>query len=68
MYTDGVSEAMTDDGEEYGDERIARFVIQRRDLTPDEILRLLEEDVKRFCGRTPVEDDSTLLIARVRRK
>jgi sigma-B regulation protein RsbU (phosphoserine phosphatase) len=64
MYTDGVSEAMNDDDEEYSDERILEFVKRHRSLSPDEILKQLESDVTRFCGREPNEDDSTLLIAR----
>jgi sigma-B regulation protein RsbU (phosphoserine phosphatase) len=65
MYTDGVSEAMNAADEEYGEQRITEFVRQHRSLPPLEIMRLLEADVLRFCGREPVEDDRTLLLARV---
>ncbi|MBU1637952.1 SpoIIE family protein phosphatase [bacterium] len=64
MFTDGISEAMNDANEEYGEERIREFVVRNRTLPCTEILSALEEDVIAFCGREPNEDDSTFLIAR----
>ena len=64
MYTDGVSEAMNDDEEEFGEDRIRDFIVAHRTLPPAEILSQLEDAVNHFCGREPNEDDSTMLIAR----
>lgn len=64
MFTDGISEAMNDANEEYGEERIREFVVHNRTLPCAEILSRLEQDVIAFCGREPNEDDSTFLIAR----
>jgi sigma-B regulation protein RsbU (phosphoserine phosphatase) len=64
MFTDGVSEAMNDEDEEFGEDRIRDFIIAHRTLPPAEILSQLEAAVNHFCGREPNEDDSTVLIAR----
>jgi sigma-B regulation protein RsbU (phosphoserine phosphatase) len=64
MFTDGVSEAMNDDNEEFGEDRIRDFIVVHRTLSPSDILSQLEEAVNHFCGREPNEDDSTVLIAR----
>jgi sigma-B regulation protein RsbU (phosphoserine phosphatase) len=64
MFTDGISEAMNDEDEEYGEERIKEFIVRNRALPCTEILSTLEADVVAFCGREPNEDDSTFLIAR----
>jgi serine phosphatase RsbU (regulator of sigma subunit) len=65
MYTDGVSEAMNAGEEEYGETRMAECVVGRRQEDPRRMLDVLEEQVLAFHGDAPLEDDFTLLLARV---
>ncbi len=65
MYTDGVSEAMNNAEEEFGDERIAKLLQEHSSLSPQELLAKLEADVVAFAGSNEFEDDFTLLAARI---
>jgi len=63
-YTDGLSEAFDADGEEYGAERICRVLGRASGAGPGDVLRLLMEDLGRFCGQTPLNDDLTTVAIR----
>ncbi|MCL4305317.1 SpoIIE family protein phosphatase [bacterium] len=64
LYTDGVSEAMNDAEEEYGDRRIRELAAKLRHETVARIIDEIEQDVERFCGRVPMEDDSTMVVVK----
>ncbi|MBK6911179.1 MAG: SpoIIE family protein phosphatase [bacterium] len=64
MYTDGISEAMNDAEEEYGEARLTGLARQLRDQSPARIVAAMEDDVERFCGRIPMEDDSTMVVVK----
>lgn len=64
LYTDGVSEAMNDTEDEYGEERIKQIAIHLRNESAVRIVTEIENDVERFCGRIPMEDDSTMVVIR----
>jgi sigma-B regulation protein RsbU (phosphoserine phosphatase) len=61
MFTDGVSEAMSKDEIEYGEDRIVEFARKYRRASTKELLNALERDVNEFFGRVPTEDDSTVV-------
>jgi sigma-B regulation protein RsbU (phosphoserine phosphatase) len=65
LYTDGVSEAASDDGEMYGEDRIKKFILEHSGLPSDQLLEHLESDVESFIGGTSFDDDLTLVAARV---
>ena len=63
VFSDGVSEAMSAAGEEYGDERLVRTVT---DLRPDDAGSCLGEvlaDVDRFTAGAAQHDDVTAMVA-----
>jgi sigma-B regulation protein RsbU (phosphoserine phosphatase) len=62
IFSDGLSEAENNAGEEYGDDRIAVFVIEHRHLSADELRRALFEEIDRWSGEREIADDQTLLI------
>ncbi len=64
MYTDGVSEAMNANEEEFGEDRIFQSVCHRRQEPVAQILASLEASVVSYRGDDPFEDDFTLLILR----
>jgi serine phosphatase RsbU (regulator of sigma subunit) len=64
-YTDGVSEAMNGREEEFGEARIRNFLKHHSDLFPSDFLARLEQEVLTFHENAALEDDFTLLLARV---
>ncbi|PKK84670.1 MAG: hypothetical protein CVT49_02280 [candidate division Zixibacteria bacterium HGW-Zixibacteria-1] len=65
FYTDGLSEAMNESGEEYGERRIIDYVTRNRNLTPDEIADGILKDKKKFDNTDPPSDDTTLIVLKV---
>lgn len=62
FYTDGVSEAMSADGEMFGVERLARVLAEAADLPLQETLNHLFAAVESFQARQ--DDDLTMLLVR----
>ncbi len=62
FYTDGVSEAMSADGEMFGVERLARVLAEAADLPLPETLNHLFAAVESFQARQ--DDDLTMLLVR----
>jgi serine phosphatase RsbU (regulator of sigma subunit) len=65
MYSDGIAEAMTADGEEFGVERLAAVVRDNATQSPGEIRDAVRLAVARFLGPMKPHDDQTLVIARL---
>ncbi|MBU1652410.1 SpoIIE family protein phosphatase [bacterium] len=66
IYTDGISEAIDTDEEEFGEDRIRQLLQKCHDLSPAEIIECLKNDALAFAGNKPWEDDMTLLVAKVK--
>lgn len=64
LFTDGVTEATNDEGEEYGTERLIHAARTARHLDPAAMVDRIFADVTDFSGRTPPEDDQTVVIAK----
>ena len=61
-YTDGISEAMTVDDEEWGEERMQAAVEAVRERSAKEILDVVFRGADEFAAGAPQHDDMTLLI------
>lgn len=64
MYTDGVTEAMNDEEEEFDEHRLIASVQKRIDRHPQEILDGIIDDVAEFCSNH-YTDDLTLIVCKV---
>src|SRR5215471_5991406 len=64
VFSDGVSEALSADGEEFGEPRIIAAAERHRDLPPSEFLQAIFSDVRAFTKGAPQSDDITALILR----
>jgi sigma-B regulation protein RsbU (phosphoserine phosphatase) len=64
IFSDGLSEAEGENGEEYGEERIARFTIEHRTLSAHDLRHALFDEVDRWSGERERGDDQTLLIVK----
>lgn len=62
LYSDGLIEALDDDGEPFGFERFEETIVQSGQLSADEIKRNLLNAVKKFTRNRPPEDDQTLVV------
>jgi len=65
LYTDGVTETQSPGGEEFGIVRLKQMMNATATRTPDQSLEALEGEVSRFRAKKVLEDDSTLLLAKV---
>ena len=62
VYTDGISEAQSAAGEEYGEQRLADFAASRRTETVENIRRDIFDEIDRWTGSAERGDDQTLVI------
>jgi sigma-B regulation protein RsbU (phosphoserine phosphatase) len=60
LYTDGVTEAMNTNNDEYGEERMIQAV-QAAPLNPADIVSAALADVRKFVGKAHQHDDITLV-------
>jgi sigma-B regulation protein RsbU (phosphoserine phosphatase) len=63
MYTDGITERFSIDGETYGEERLLRQLEGDGNLQPEELLTAIMKDVDDFANGRPADDDQALLLA-----
>jgi len=63
-YTDGISEAMTSDDEEWGEDRMIEAALANRELCPKQLLDSLMTSADRFTAGAPQHDDMTLIVGR----
>ncbi|MFQ6112523.1 MAG: PP2C family protein-serine/threonine phosphatase [bacterium] len=65
MFTDGVSEAMNANGEEFDEKRIEACVLDNFNLSAEDVLQKIVSSVKHFAEGRPQADDITLLLIKV---
>ena len=61
IYTDGVTEAMNGDRDQYGEDRLIRLIKECGRLSPQEFMDRLNADIKGFTGDQPQNDDITVV-------
>jgi sigma-B regulation protein RsbU (phosphoserine phosphatase) len=64
LYTDGVTETLNSDGDEFGLERMMQSVRASATNGAQAIVRKIIEDVRDFTGSIPQNDDITLIAIR----
>ena len=64
-FSDGVTEAMNPQDEEYGEERLCRLISENRDLSAEDLQDLIVARTDEFVAGAPQHDDFTLVIAKV---
>ena len=62
MYTDGITERFSIDGETYGEERLLRQLEGGGNIQPEELLSAIMKDVDDFANGRPADDDQALLL------
>src|SRR5438094_7655971 len=64
IYSDGVSEAVNPNGEEFGPTRLYEVVARNLDASAGGIRDRIESALTKFCQGTPAADDITLVIVK----
>jgi len=62
VYTDGITEAMNNRSEQYGNDRLINFIKENAHLSPEEFATALDKDIVQFTGNAPQNDDITLVV------
>ena len=66
LFTDGITEAMNVKWEEYSDERLESFVLERDHLNSKQLLEEIKHSVEQFTIGAEQSDDITSLVIRVK--
>jgi len=61
VFTDGIAEVFSPDGDLYGRERIKRILEENRSLPLSKRFELLVEDVRRYCDNGNFPDDISIM-------
>ncbi len=64
LFSDGVTEACTADGEEFGDRGLAKFLLARKSESCAEIVEALVDHVRGWCGNASFADDFTIVLVK----
>lgn len=64
IYTDGITEALNPTGEEYGQERLAKRVLDGFDLPAKKLIDHIRKGVDDFTEKKFLDDDGTLFIVK----
>jgi sigma-B regulation protein RsbU (phosphoserine phosphatase) len=65
LFTDGVSEAMSRDSEEFGEERLEAVLRARADKSAQDIIAAVHREILEFTVGAPQSDDITMMVLRV---
>jgi serine phosphatase RsbU (regulator of sigma subunit)/pSer/pThr/pTyr-binding forkhead associated (FHA) protein len=66
VFSDGISEALSAAGDEYGESRIVTVVQKNASVEPQQMLEALFADVRAFAQGAPQSDDITAMVLRYR--
>jgi len=65
LYTDGLVETRNEDQQFFGEENLLRILLANQDKSPEEISRLVIDELNHFRGSLPWSDDITLLVIQI---
>jgi len=65
LYTDGLTEALNMNREQFGHERLAELFVRNVNLTMPDILQVVRQTVNEFSDQVPLVDDATLIALKI---
>lgn len=65
FFTDGISEAMNDRDDCFGEQRLGRLVEQHAHLPSEELRERVLREIAAFVGTVPQHDDMTMILLKV---
>jgi len=66
LYTDGIVEAMNENGKQFGRKNLGSAILRSRDLAASKIAEAIRDDVREFAGRARRHDDQSVLVVRAK--
>jgi len=64
LYTDGLTEALSESGEEFGEKRLEKLVLKHRTLDSQEIINRVFGKIDDYTGKGEISDDRCMLVIR----
>ncbi|MFQ5823990.1 MAG: PP2C family protein-serine/threonine phosphatase [bacterium] len=65
FYTDGISESINKNGEEFGEERFQQLISLNAHLSAQAILDKITQEINKFAGNANQHDDFTMVVVKV---
>ncbi|HUI73126.1 MAG TPA: SpoIIE family protein phosphatase [Spirochaetia bacterium] len=65
IHTDGLTDAVNEMGNRYGEENLRKFLYPRCMKSSEEIVADLDKEITEFSGSAPQADDITVLVAEI---
>src|SRR5262249_34334554 len=65
MFTDGLHEALNENEEEYGMERLENLIIEHRHLNAKQLKQVIYQDWEAHLGQHKMDDDITFVVMQV---
>jgi len=65
FFTDGITEAMNETDDFFGDARLAGLVEEHAHLSSDELRERVLREVEAFVGAAPQHDDMTMILMKI---
>ncbi len=62
LYSDGLIEAVDDDGEPFGFDRFEQAIVSNGEGSADDLKKAILNAVRKFTRNRPPEDDQTLVV------
>jgi sigma-B regulation protein RsbU (phosphoserine phosphatase) len=62
VYSDGIIEAMNVEGQLYSEERLVQYLQQKSANSCSDIMELLEQEIRDWCGDSGFQDDLSVLM------
>ncbi|MCB1201533.1 MAG: serine/threonine-protein phosphatase [Leptospiraceae bacterium] len=62
IYTDGISEASSSSGEQFGEKRLADFFLEHARVSTDKFLPALNFELEKFMSAEPQRDDISVIL------
>jgi serine phosphatase RsbU (regulator of sigma subunit)/anti-sigma regulatory factor (Ser/Thr protein kinase) len=64
LYTDGITEVLNDDEDEFGEERLEHIIMEYADRTAQQIATQVIREITVFAGDQNLFDDATLVVVK----
>jgi len=65
FYTDGITEAMNDESDCFGEGRLGEIVAEHGDLPPEQLRERILREIEAFVAGAPQHDDMTMILLKV---
>ena len=65
LFTDGITEAMDEKGDFFGESRLSRLIEEHGHLPSDELRERIVRDVEAFVGPADQHDDMTMVVLKI---